>query len=564
MRIGRRASGVDIGIGGISGASLIGQGGFGVVYRAEHRALDRTVAVKILSAPGFDDDTRRRFERECDAIEALAGHGHVVPILDSGINAWGRPFIVMEYMARGSVAERIAAAGPLTWPVAIDIGISIASAVAASHAAGILHRDIKPQNVLLSAYDEPKLGDFGIASLAAEQTNSGSVAASLEHAAPELLNGDSATQATDVYALASTVYTMLAGASPFARRTGEALPGLVARIMTEDVPDLRPQGVPGALCDVLERGLAKDPAERFSSADEFAAALVEIQEHHGLEPTAASAVPTRSVVSTTGGLTGPTRPRLRREPTVSSPQKRPGRGRIIAAAAIALLVAAAGTSVAVMRDRTRPSEELASRVVSNVVTPAEEEVPDRVKGARHERRRARHDRNAKTQRKTDNNPSKVAYGSGTTIAAPPAQGPANSGGSSNQRARNGSKEQPPKPPPAPPAPDLTLYHAFKGSDHANYTDPNLRTGFQERGFTIEVVGGVYSYEADRSKPITVNGTTLYVFAYGTGSTKPATSRLELYYMTSTESDDFYTSDEGTRHIYYGRGWNGQRLGWVAS
>ncbi|MBW3595265.1 MAG: serine/threonine protein kinase, partial [Actinobacteria bacterium] len=330
--VARVAPEIDLGIDGLSEPILIGQGGFGAVYRAEQQALGRTVAVKVLSAPGLDDRTRDRFTRECMAIGALSGHPHIVTVFDSGINGWGRPYIVMDYMARGSIADRIAVDGSIPWPEAVDMGIKICGAVATAHAAGVLHRDIKPQNVLISAYGEPKLGDFGISSIGGEQTSSGSITASLEHAAPELLDASPATTATDVYALASTIYTMVAGECPFPRGNDEPIQSLITRIATQTVPDLRPRGVPGALCDVLERALAKSPDDRPSSVEELADSLRKVQEQHGLAPTALIETPAVAgfglldrFAPRSTGTTAPTRVRMRNEyvPPAPPPQAAP-------------------------------------------------------------------------------------------------------------------------------------------------------------------------------------------------------------------------------------------------
>ncbi|MGZ6979453.1 MAG: serine/threonine-protein kinase, partial [Acidimicrobiia bacterium] len=137
----------------------IGRGGFGVVYRAEQADVHRVVAIKILS--GYDEDARRRFDREREAMGILSSHPNIVTVYASGF-AGDYPYLVMEYLDRGSVADELAH-GPMSWREAIDIGVKLSGALQAAHSAGILHRDVKPENVLVSAYGEPKLADFGIA-----------------------------------------------------------------------------------------------------------------------------------------------------------------------------------------------------------------------------------------------------------------------------------------------------------------------------------------------------------------------------------------------------------------
>jgi len=257
----------DIGIEGFDALELIGQGGFGHVYRAQQPAFQRTVAIKVLSSPADDEDVQRRFQRECHAIGSLSGHPNIVTVFDSGISQWGRPYIVMEYMSRGS-SNQLSDKG-LAWPIVARLGARIADAIVTAHAAGILHRDIKPENILISEYDEPKLGDFGISRLSdGTQTRSGVITASITHAAPEILDGASATEATDVYALASSMYELLAGQPAFVRRPDESLPALALRIMTAP-PDLAQLDAPEDFKSVIGAALEKSPADRMPTASMF-------------------------------------------------------------------------------------------------------------------------------------------------------------------------------------------------------------------------------------------------------------------------------------------------------
>ncbi len=251
----------DLGIPGISDASKIGQGSFGAVYRARQDAVDRTVAVKVLIGAALDDDDRRRFERECRALGALSGHSHIVAIFDSGVTAQGRPYLVMDYLPGGTLAQRLDREGPLAWEAVAELGVKLAGALASAHDAGVLHRDVKPENILISGYGEPQLVDFGIARLrAGSATDQPAISASLAHAAPEVLAGERAEPAADVYSLASTLYMLLAGHAPFARATDETFHPMLARMHAEDPPDLRAAGVPDAMWEALSAALAKEPA----------------------------------------------------------------------------------------------------------------------------------------------------------------------------------------------------------------------------------------------------------------------------------------------------------------
>ena len=135
---------VELGIEGITDATRVGQGGFGTVYRAKQTAFGRTVAVKVLSTPGLDENELRRFEQECRAIGALSGHPHVVAVYETGHTPAGQPYLVLDYLPGGTLADRIDEFGALPWDEVADTGVKLAGALAAAHAAGVLHRDVKP------------------------------------------------------------------------------------------------------------------------------------------------------------------------------------------------------------------------------------------------------------------------------------------------------------------------------------------------------------------------------------------------------------------------------------
>ncbi|HUF84886.1 MAG TPA: protein kinase [Acidimicrobiia bacterium] len=252
----------------------VGRGGFGIVYRARETSLARTIAVKILSGP-FDDTARRRLDRERQAMGMLSGHPNIVTVYATGYLTDGRPYIVMEYLPGGNLAERVAET-PLPWQDAVRIGAKVAGALHAAHGLGVLHRDVKPENVLMSPYGEPKLGDFGIAVVAdATRSGTGMVSATVAHAPPEVLNGERATEASDVYSLASTIYAFMAGGSPFVRESDESIMPVYSRVLSEPVPDLRPRGIPDSVCAVIEHAMQKSRDERIATADELSSRLIE-------------------------------------------------------------------------------------------------------------------------------------------------------------------------------------------------------------------------------------------------------------------------------------------------
>ena len=259
---------------GLERPEAIGRGGFGTVYAADEPAFGRRVAVKILSDRIGDPSARRGFERECQAMGALSGHPHIVAVHRGGATDRGEPYIVMEYMAGGSLADRLARTGPLPWPEVLEIGVLVAGALETAHRAEILHLDVKPANILVSRFAEPVLGDFGISRLpGVTVTLDGRVRATACYSAPERLVEGTAGVRTDLYALGATLFALLAGAPAFAGQPSEEIVATVARVLREAVPDLRARGVPGPVADLVERLMAKDPADRPASAQETATLL---------------------------------------------------------------------------------------------------------------------------------------------------------------------------------------------------------------------------------------------------------------------------------------------------
>ena len=270
----------------------VGRGGFGVVYRARQERLGRDVAVKMLTVPGLGGDAVARFRREAELLARLTGHPNVVMVLDSGVTRSGLPYLVMPFFERGSLTDRLARSGPLPVGDVLQIGVKIAGALAAAHHEGILHRDVKPQNILVSRYGEPALADFGIARLldtADAATRTGALTP--DHAAPEVLDGQPYGITADVYSLGSTLHQLLAGRPPFRQAEGEGLAPLLLRILTEPPPAIPRPEVPPALRDALQTALAKEPAQRFQQAGDFAARLRDAQAQAGLPAASLAQVP---------------------------------------------------------------------------------------------------------------------------------------------------------------------------------------------------------------------------------------------------------------------------------
>ncbi|OXR43385.1 Serine/threonine-protein kinase PknK [Nocardia cerradoensis] len=274
----------DLRAAGFADAHIIGRGGFGVVYRCRELALGRTVAVKVLTATSeFGDENLERFLREQRAMGGLPEHPNIVAILQVGTTGDGRPYLVMPYHPKGSLDQRIQHGGPLDVTAALRMSVKLSGALETVHRAGILHRDIKPGNVLLSDYGEPQLTDFGIARVEGGfRTTTGVVTASPAFTAPEVLRDGTPTVASDIYSLGATLFCMLTGHAAFQRRSGERLVAQFVRITEEPIPDLRPGGIPDDTCALIEDSMAADPAQRPVSAAEFGERAQQLQRHRGL------------------------------------------------------------------------------------------------------------------------------------------------------------------------------------------------------------------------------------------------------------------------------------------
>jgi serine/threonine-protein kinase PknK len=267
---------------GFEEATEIGRGGFGVVYRCNQPLLDRAVAVKVLTA-NLDPENLDRFLREQHAMGRLSGHPNIVTILQVGTTTTGRPFIVMPYHAKNSLEALIRRHGPLDWSESLHVGVKLAGALEAAHGAGILHRDVKPGNILLSEYGEPELTDFGIARMAGGfQTATGVITGSPAFTAPEVLEGETPTPASDVYSLGATLFCALTGHAAFERRSGEKVIAQFLRITSQPIPDLREHGFPAGVAAVIERAMARDSAARPVSAAVLGEELREVQRISGV------------------------------------------------------------------------------------------------------------------------------------------------------------------------------------------------------------------------------------------------------------------------------------------
>lgn len=280
---------VDLGIPEVAEARLIGRGGFSKVYAATDRQLARPVAVKVLDQP-MNEAGQRRFARECEIMGRLSRHHNVVTVHSAGVTGEGHPYLIMDLLDGGSLEERLRRSGPVPWTEALRCVIPVAEAVEAAHRSGILHRDIKPGNILLDEHGTPHLTDFGIATRPRIPTDTTSgVVASWKHSPPETMD-DRRDERSDVYSLASTLYHLIVGHPPFAGDDQPTFTVMMRRINGGPPPEIPPAVCPPALNRFFARALAAEPDHRPQTMAEVIGELGAVA-RRGHDPTATGVVP---------------------------------------------------------------------------------------------------------------------------------------------------------------------------------------------------------------------------------------------------------------------------------
>ena len=249
----------------------------GMIYAAHDPVIDRKVAIKLIRADllgGADKaDFVARFQREARSAGRCT-HPNIVAIYDFAVHE-GNPYLAMEYVEAGNLGQALASVGRFPPAEAVAIAGQVLDALACAHGLGIVHRDVKPANILLPANGQVKMTDFGIARLDnAELTQAGSVIGTPSYMSPEQCRGETVDARSDLFSTGVVLFEMLTGARPFAGRT---IAEITYHLLNDSPADLREKlaGVPAALAAVIERALAKQPVDRFASAAEMAAALRE-------------------------------------------------------------------------------------------------------------------------------------------------------------------------------------------------------------------------------------------------------------------------------------------------
>jgi len=263
---------------------LLGQGGMGVVYRAVDTKLNRAVAIKFLPADVADSSARRRFQREAQLVSSL-NHPHILTVHDAD-EFEGRQYLVTELVDGGTLRDWSKGHGR-DWHEIVQTLVGVADGLAAAHDAGILHRDVKPQNILMTKSGYAKLADFGLAKLQdspvaatrsdIDRTRQGVIVGTVAYMSPEQANGQPVDTRSDVFSFAVVLYELLAGRRPFEGDTDvNALHAIV-----NDAPDPLPDAVPFRLRALVERALQKDPAARVQTMREMVTELRQLARQSG-------------------------------------------------------------------------------------------------------------------------------------------------------------------------------------------------------------------------------------------------------------------------------------------
>jgi hypothetical protein len=316
---------------------FVGRGAMGLVYKAWHEALARPAAVKVLQALAPDTEATGRFRREAQSIAQMR-HPNILNVFDFG-EFEGVPYMIVEYVPGGSLADRLKAGEGPTNEETVALLRGLASALDYAHSLGVVHRDVKPANVLLGRDGMPILADFGLAKLlqsASVKSVTGVTTGTPAYMAPEQVTGSAVGPAADRYALATVAYELLTGSTPF---TGEGvLELLYAHVHREPVPPTQKNAsLPAGVDAVLMRGLAKPPEARWGSCREMIEAL---DSALGAKPAAAPPPVEATMVI------GP-------QPATTAPARRRGAYLVGAALLVVLLVLATG--LLVLRSARQPS-----------------------------------------------------------------------------------------------------------------------------------------------------------------------------------------------------------------
>jgi serine/threonine protein kinase len=347
----------------------IARGGFAIVWEARQESLNRLVAVKVDERKLDTEAEQRRFLREAGAAGRMSGHPGIVTVHDAGLLGDDRPFLVMELCPGGSLTRWITADPRPSQRRVREVGVRIADALAAAHLLGVLHRDVKPANILIDAYNNAGLADFGLAALIDPDTplNETVEAITPAYAPPEVFARKPLTEYADVYSLAATLYAVLSGHPPRWSETTET-PSIPDLIKLQKTPIKRIPGVDKAFMDLLLKSMSDDPEDRPTAA-QFRDQLQALNLSNKLAPTPA---PTLEATPESA------RPIALKEPAVAKPEPAGGptsrwERRGLATLAVAAILIAVASVIAVINLATRtPAVEPSPSAISMAPTSPSE------------------------------------------------------------------------------------------------------------------------------------------------------------------------------------------------
>jgi hypothetical protein len=346
---------------GIEVLEQIGEGGSATVWRGRRQADGREVAVKVLglSVGGRHEDLHGRETRAAGRLRDQC-HPAIIEVLATGACADRRPYLVMEHLPGGSLSARLEREGPMGWDEASALAIRLCGALETAHRCGVLHRDVKPANVMADDDGRWKLVDFGVARLHGDpRTRTSHRFVTVSHAPPEAFSGARPHPTRDVWSVASTSFECITGHPPFG--PNDAPLEVMSRLVCDKAPDLRLHGVPEALCRVFERALDKDPANRHQSALALADDLVAARRAAGAAPVLCEVTVLREddLTVATGSL-----PPAPGRASAVAPRRRRTAPALGAVAALLVVVGAAGAvAVTSTRGVSGGGEQLAAALV---------------------------------------------------------------------------------------------------------------------------------------------------------------------------------------------------------
>ena len=324
-----------LGIAGVEDVTETGGTESVIEYSVRDSASGRRAVIKVLRAP-LETEALARFQRDQGALASLGSHPNLVTVLGNGVTEDGRAYVAYEESETSSLADRVARGEKANPADVLRSAVRISGALESVHRAGIVHGDLGPDDIKLTALGDPQITDAGLAQAAGVDVTARSDLNLLAFVAPELLDGAPADAGSDVYAMGATIFALVSGSLPFVGDDG-ALVRVIKRISVDPVPDLRPQGVPDALAGVIEKAMAKAPADRYASAQELGRACQQAEVAQGLPVTE------MTVFSEAGqSAAAPTAPPADATTSMPVPPPPGAAGAAVAAGAAGAAVAATG------------------------------------------------------------------------------------------------------------------------------------------------------------------------------------------------------------------------------